>query len=138
MDAVPASSSQLPAPFRHALRASPAELAPLRARLRDWARAAGLDDELIEAVVLSVSEAAANSIEHGLGYDEHGTVTVFARVRSDGSLEATVVDDGSWEPETRTDAARGHGLRIMGALMDDVGVQPGAAGTIVRMDLRPT
>jgi anti-sigma regulatory factor (Ser/Thr protein kinase) len=138
MDVVPASPSDPPRPFRYALRASPVELAPLRAQLRDWARAAGLDDELIEAIVLSVSEAAANSIEHGLGYDARGTVTVFVRVRPDRSLEATVVDDGSWEPETRSDAARGHGMRIMGALMDDVGVQPGAAGTVVRMDLRAT
>jgi anti-sigma regulatory factor (Ser/Thr protein kinase) len=139
MDGLPVSSWEgtPPDPFRHVLKASPAELAPMRARLRGWARGAGLDDELVETIVLGVSEAAANSIEHGLRYDEQGTVSVLARVLPDGRLEATVVDDGSWrEPETRAGAARGRGMRIIDALMDEVGVESRAAGTVVRMGLR--
>jgi anti-sigma regulatory factor (Ser/Thr protein kinase) len=110
----------------------------MRARLREWARAAGLDDRQIATIVLSVSEAAANSIEHGLRYDERGSVRVHACISHDGLLEATIGDTGSWRPETRSDAVRGFGMRIMGALMDDVGVEPRASGTVVRMALRPT
>jgi anti-sigma regulatory factor (Ser/Thr protein kinase) len=110
----------------------------MRARLREWARAAGLDDQQVATIVLSVSEAVANSIEHGLRYDEQGRVTVHACISRDGLLEAAVADDGSWRPETRSGAVRGYGMRIMGALMDDVGVEPRASGTVVRMALRPT
>jgi anti-sigma regulatory factor (Ser/Thr protein kinase) len=111
----------------------------MRAQLRAWARAAGFDQELVDAIVLSVSEAAANSIEHGLRNDEQGTVTVLACLLPDGSLDAAVIDDGLWqEPETRSGAVRGYGLRIIDALMDDVGVEPGAPGTVVRMGLRTT
>jgi serine/threonine-protein kinase RsbW len=141
MDVVSGSASHAVSlePFRYALRASPAELAPMRARLRAWARAGGLDDELVEAIVLGVSEAVANSIEHGLRYDSHGTVTVRVCALPDGRLEATVVDDGSWrEPETPSGAVRGHGMRIIDALMDEVGVEPRVAGTVVRMGLRPS
>jgi anti-sigma regulatory factor (Ser/Thr protein kinase) len=141
MDVVSGSASHAtpPEPFRYALRASPAELAPMRARLRAWARGAGFDDELVETIVLGVSEAAANSIEHGLRYDVRGTVTVRVRALPDGRVEATVVDDGSWRaPETRPGAVRGHGMRIIHALMDEVGVEPRVAGTVVRMGLRPS
>jgi anti-sigma regulatory factor (Ser/Thr protein kinase) len=140
MDVVSGNASQVTSPkeFRQALSASAAELAPMRARLRAWGRGVGLDDELVERIVLGVSEAAANSIEHGLRYDAQGTVTVRVDVLPDGRVEATVVDDGAWrEPATRANGARGHGMRIMHALMDEVGVEPRRAGTVVRMGLRP-
>jgi anti-sigma regulatory factor (Ser/Thr protein kinase) len=111
----------------------------MRSQLREWARAAGIDETLVDAIVLSVSEAAANSIEHGLRYDEHGTVTVLASFLPDGALDVAVIDDGAWQrPDPRASAARGYGMRIIYTLMDDVGVEPGAPGTVVRMGLRTT
>jgi anti-sigma regulatory factor (Ser/Thr protein kinase) len=121
--------------FRHAFPAVPSELARLRARLRKWLQQARIDGKLVEATVLSVSEAAANAIEHGLRFDTNGTVTVGARIAEDGVVEVTVGDDGSWR-NPRIEPDRGQGFRIIEAVMDDVRVERRSAGTVVRMGLR--
>ena len=122
--------------FRHAFPATPSELAPLRARLREWLQRAGVDSEQVDATILSVSEAAANAIEHGLRFDLSGIVTVVASVGEDGTVDVSVADHGSWrEPHVHDD--RGRGLRIIEAVMDDVSVERLSAGTVVRMGLRP-
>ena len=118
--------------FVHTFPASPAELAPLRARLRAWLDDAGLEREVVDGVLLGVSEAAANSIEHGLGFDESGRVTVEAHVDGDGRLELTVRDDGRWRA-ARSDPDRGHGLHIIETLMDGMSVDRLSSGTVVRM-----
>jgi anti-sigma regulatory factor (Ser/Thr protein kinase) len=119
--------------FRHSFPASPAELAPLRARLRGWLERAGLGEDLVSSTILGISEAAANSVEHGLRFDTEGTVTVVARLaEDDGRLDVTVSDDGGWR-EAHGEPNRGHGFRIMDAVMDDVSVERLPGGTIVRM-----
>jgi anti-sigma regulatory factor (Ser/Thr protein kinase) len=127
--------SGVPESFRHTLPASPYELGPLRLRLREWLQQASVDADLVEATILSVSEAAANSIEHGLRFDLSGTVTVVAWIGDDGMVQAAVADEGSWR-ETLAESDRGHGLRIIEAVMDDVRVERLPAGTVVRMGLR--
>jgi serine/threonine-protein kinase RsbW len=108
----------------------------LRARLRDWLQRAGVGGEQVDATILSVSEAAANAIEHGLRFDTSDTVTVVASVGEDGTVEVSVGDHGSWR-EPRVHEDRGRGLRIIEAVMDDVSVERLSAGTVVRMGLRP-
>ena len=122
--------------FRHRLAATPWALAPLRVRLREWLTDVGLHEDLVHTTVLSVSEAAANSIEHGLRFDERGTVTVVGAVRADGLVELTIGDDGAWRRPRELDH-RGYGLRIIHAVMDDVGIEAERNGTVVRMGLRP-
>jgi anti-sigma regulatory factor (Ser/Thr protein kinase) len=124
-----------PAEFSHAFPALPSELSAMRLRLREWLQQASLDGDLVKATILGVSEAAANAIEHGLRYDVSGTVTVVARIGEDGVVEVAVGDDGSWR-EPRIDGERGHGLRIIEAVMDDVSVERRSAGTVVKMGLR--
>jgi anti-sigma regulatory factor (Ser/Thr protein kinase) len=124
------------ASFRYAFPATPSELAVLRAGLREWLQEARIDGELVEATILSVSEAAANAIEHGLRFDRSGTVTVVASIGEDGVVEVAVGDDGSWR-EPHVDGSRGYGLRIIDAVMDDVRVERRSPGTVVRMGLRP-
>jgi anti-sigma regulatory factor (Ser/Thr protein kinase) len=123
--------------FRHTFPAVPEELAPLRRLLRQWLRKICIREDLASATVLSVSEAAANSIEHGLGFDERGTVTVVGVLRENGLVELFVGDDGVWrEPRGREN--RGYGLRIIDAVMDDVGIERHTSGTLVRMGLWPS
>lgn len=123
--------------FRHTFPAVPEELAPLRGLLREWLRKVRVRDDLVSSTVLSVSEAAANSIEHGLGFDERGTVTVVGVVRENGLVELSVGDDGVWrEPQSLEN--RGYGLRIIDAVMDDVGIERRATGTLVRMGVWPS
>jgi anti-sigma regulatory factor (Ser/Thr protein kinase) len=121
--------------FRHTFAATPSALAPLRGRLREWLCDLPLDEDLVQSTVLGVSEAAANSIEHGLRFDVRGIVTVVGVLRDDGVVEVTVGDEGSWrEPSEFGD--RGYGLRIIHAVMDDVGIERRSTGTVVRMGVR--
>lgn len=117
----------------HTFPASPAELAPLRARLREWLEAAGVEPDVVEGALLGISEAAANSIEHGLRFDESGTVTVEARITDEGRLLVTVRDDGRWR-ESSGDPDRGRGLQIISAVMDGFAVDRHETGTVVRME----
>jgi anti-sigma regulatory factor (Ser/Thr protein kinase) len=95
------------------------ELKRLRHHVGDYARSAGMDRNLITSLVISVSEIAANSVEHGAGY---GTITMWT---GDGELVCEIADPGGAlddplpgyippEPES----PRGYGLWISRQLCD--------------------
>jgi serine/threonine-protein kinase RsbW len=117
--------------FSRSFVASPAELAPLRRSLRAWLARAGLDAESADGVILAVSEAAANAVEHGYGSDGVGIVTVMARL-DDGVVRLSVRDGGSWR-EHRARDGRGRGLRIIEKVVDDVSIDRSDGGTVIRM-----
>lgn len=50
-----------------------------------------------------------------------------------GLLEVEVRDRGPWRPPAADPGLRGPGLRLMIGLMEDVRVEPGPEGTVVRM-----
>lgn len=113
----------------------PNELAAMRSALRRWLVRCGADVQLIQDILVAVSEAAANSIEHGYAAGE-GKVTIDATAAG-GDVEITVTDQGAW----RTPGGHGRGLgrSLMAALMDDVAVETSKSGTVVtlRTKLRP-
>ena len=118
--------------FSHAFRARPSELAPLRQRLGAWLDAQNVDPDAQRSVVLAVSEAAANAVEHGHGSDGLGVVSVMARV-DDGRVALSVRDRGGWrEPGDPGD--RGRGLPIIEAIVDEVSIEQTEGGTVVRME----
>ena len=117
--------------FTHSLRAAPAELATLREGLRAWLVDHGVGEDAERSVVLAISEAAANAIEHAYGCDGEGVVTVKASL-GDGSLEVEVRDEGGWRDDPG-DGERGRGLAIMGAIMDRLSVERDNGATVVRM-----
>jgi anti-sigma regulatory factor (Ser/Thr protein kinase) len=93
----------------------------LRHAVRDYASAAGMDVNLIGSLVLSVSEIAANSVEHGAG---HGLIRMWV---SGGEMVCEIADPGGPlddplpgyippEPES----SRGYGLWISRQLCDFV------------------
>ncbi|MFD0470659.1 ATP-binding protein [Nonomuraea thailandensis] len=95
------------------------ELKKLRRHVGDYAGSAGMDRNLITSLVISVSEIAANSVEHGAG---HGTITMWT---GDGELVCEIADPGGAlddplpgyippEPES----PRGYGLWISRQLCD--------------------
>lgn len=99
---------------------SAGELKRLRQTVSDFARGAGMERSLIASLVLSVSEIAANAVEHGAGY---GTVAMW----SSGSRLVCEVSDpggGGWDdplpghlpPEP--ESPRGYGLWISRQLCD--------------------
>ncbi|MEV0586236.1 sensor histidine kinase [Nonomuraea sp. NPDC050310] len=102
------------------------ELARLRRVVADYARAAGMERGLISSLVLSVSEVAANSVEHGAG---HGTITMWTNGRE---VVCEICDPGGAltdplpgylppEPESQ----RGYGLWISRQLCDLVQIRGG-------------
>ncbi|HEY7344942.1 MAG TPA: SpoIIE family protein phosphatase [Gaiella sp.] len=117
--------------FTHSLRAAPAELAALREGLRAWLVDHQVGEDAERSVVLAISEAAANAIEHAYGCDGEGVVTVKASL-GDGRLDVEVRDEGGWR-DGPGDGDRGRGLAIMGAIMDRLSVERDNGATVVRM-----
>jgi anti-sigma regulatory factor (Ser/Thr protein kinase) len=126
----------LPAPSGHVVtvRFTARGLRQLRHTINDYARLVGMKGDLVGSFVLSVSEIAANSVEHGAG---HGEILLWV---SDGELICEVVDTGGAlddplpgyippEPESQ----RGYGLWISRQLCDLVELR--ASGGTLRVRL---
>jgi serine/threonine-protein kinase RsbW len=109
------------------------QVALLRADLRAWLVAHGVQPEHRDAVLLACSEAVANAIEHGYRDDPFGMIDVAATV-TPGSVEVTVTDRGTWRGPA-VDVAQGRGLQLIQESMDEVLFDRGD-GTIVTMRLR--
>lgn len=112
-----------------------------RERLSRWLAGhrwpAGQRDDLI----LAVSEAVSNSVEHGYGVD-HGAVVErggpvevhgIVVAEPDGRRRAvlTVVDRGSWLPPSAFRGNRRHGLPLMEACVETLTVDGTDGGTTV-------
>ena len=118
--------------LRMTLPAEPDSLVSLRRRLERFL-APAVDDEVeLYEIILTVSEAACNTIEHAYGPGD-ASFDVEARIE-DGELHASVRDFGSWRP--RRDQTHGRGLKIVDGRMDSVEVERGEAGTTVRLRRR--
>jgi anti-sigma regulatory factor (Ser/Thr protein kinase) len=126
-----------PVAFGRREHAISADLTRLK-EARDFAgRAAsefGLSSEACYQVKLAISEAVTNAIQHGSASPDapiHLSVT-----EETGGLVFEVVDTGRFVPRVtrRGDMPEsGRGLEFMRLMMDDVDVQPGTAGTRLRL-----
>jgi serine phosphatase RsbU (regulator of sigma subunit)/anti-sigma regulatory factor (Ser/Thr protein kinase)/CHASE1-domain containing sensor protein len=108
----------------------PEHLAPLRHRLSAWLSTVGVPPEHHHDIVLCVAEAASNAIEHGARGPESQVVVEAAVL--DHRVAVTVRDRGRWRGRVPA-PERGRGLLIVDALMDEVSVESGRQGTVVRM-----
>jgi PAS domain S-box-containing protein len=125
----------------------PACLALLRARLRQWLSAAGIDSREATDIMIAAGEAAANAVEHATVGRPAGAAPVQISLTARAAptmVQLTVQDTGSWRspPADRDQPApgtRGHGLIFMHALMNDVTINPSEHGTTVTLtkDLKP-
>ncbi|MFB9877165.1 anti-sigma factor RsbA family regulatory protein [Planobispora siamensis] len=118
---------------------APENLTHLRLVVADHARRAGLDHELTGSLVLSVSEVAANSVEHGAGHGRaalwvEGDELVCEITDSGGGLDDPLAGYGPPEPESQ----HGYGLWISRQLCDRVEIRssPGLVRIRLRMSLR--
>ncbi|MGW2148945.1 anti-sigma factor RsbA family regulatory protein [Nonomuraea bangladeshensis] len=123
-----------PGPGAVTIRFTASELRRLRHSVGEWARTAGMADALVTSLVISVSEIAANSVEHGAGF---GTITMW---NDGGELICEIADPGGAlddplpgyippEPES----PRGYGLWISRQLCDLVELR--AEGGVLRVRL---
>jgi anti-sigma regulatory factor (Ser/Thr protein kinase) len=122
-----------PAPLRILLPAIPASLAVIRAHLRGWLPTTAVNASTAAEVLLAVGEAASNAVEHAVrGAARNVVVEVTARA-TDSGLALTVKDNGRWHAPPSPQGQRGHGSRLMRALVDTVTITPTPQGTTVEM-----
>jgi anti-sigma regulatory factor (Ser/Thr protein kinase) len=128
------TDARKPAPLRIQLPAIPASLAVIRAHLRGWLPTAAVNAPAAAEVLLAVGEAASNAVEHAVrGAARNVVVEVTARA-TDTGLALTVKDNGRWHaPVPSPQGQRGHGSRLMRALVDTVTITPTPQGTTVEM-----
>jgi len=125
-----------PGPLELDFPAEATRLAPLRSLLRTWLARCGVDPTTAQNVLVAAGEACANAIEHGHRHLPGGLISLRASATAD-DLRLTVTDSGLWKtPEPAANPHRGRGFALMRALMSEVTVTTGAAGTIVGLQAR--
>jgi GAF domain-containing protein/anti-sigma regulatory factor (Ser/Thr protein kinase) len=122
-------------PDRLALRlpADPPVLSSLRRSLRRWLEALGATELETYDVLVAVTEAAANAVEHAYGPGD-ASFDVEALMSDEGEVCVVVRDEGRWRPPRGHN--RGRGTLLMQELMDHFEVTTGDEGTEVRMRRR--
>jgi predicted RNA-binding protein with RPS1 domain/anti-sigma regulatory factor (Ser/Thr protein kinase) len=129
--------------LRLTVPAQPSRLTDLRRGLREWLRQAGVAKNDAAGVLIAVSEAAANAVEHAyldIGADkatsQDGVLQLTAWLEPGGVLRVEVVDNGRWrQPDTYTEQ-HGRGFRLMRSTMDEVNVEHATGTTTVAMRLK--
>jgi serine phosphatase RsbU (regulator of sigma subunit)/anti-sigma regulatory factor (Ser/Thr protein kinase) len=115
------------------LPADPPVLSSLRRTLRRWLEGLGATELEAYDVLVAVTEAAANAVEHAYGPGD-ASFDVEALMSEDGEVCIMVRDQGSWRPPRGHN--RGRGTLLMQELMDHFEVATGDDGTEVRMRRR--
>jgi PAS domain S-box-containing protein len=115
--------------FSVELPTAPEALASMRSLLRRWLHHVDGTEQEIAEITTACGEAATNAIEHA---GSVGRTPFEVGGRLEGrQVEITVRDHGIWRDHR--DGDQGRGLSLMRALMDDVQLSPGPAGTVVRL-----
>jgi anti-sigma regulatory factor (Ser/Thr protein kinase) len=127
-----------PAPLDLLFTADSAQLAPVRAALRNWLSRCDLSQRTAQDVLVAAGEACANAVEHGHRQAPGQPIRLHAAATAT-QLRLTVTDSGRWkDAQPEANPHRGHGIPLMRALMQQVTIEPGATGTTVDMQLRIT
>ncbi|WP_238006889.1 SpoIIE family protein phosphatase [Dactylosporangium sp. AC04546] len=109
-------------------------LSGMRGDLDQWLAGQGVEEYERFRIVLAASEAVANAIAHAYDNDPTRHVAVTASVDA-GTVTVRVADTGRWRPP-RTTTERGHGMVLIGRMMDELVIDRGAGGTTVLMRRR--
>ncbi|MEU4687896.1 SpoIIE family protein phosphatase [Actinoplanes sp. NPDC023714] len=124
-----------PSEFVLRLPAEPGRLTVLRHRLEDFLAAHEVPDNDAFDLVVAVSEAAANAIEHPL--DPAEPAIVVEASHTGDAVVVTVRDTGRWRPATEA-GFRGRGLELIGALTElSVHRSPEGTAVTLRRPLNP-
>jgi anti-sigma regulatory factor (Ser/Thr protein kinase) len=131
---LPSADAHGPAPLRIRLPAIPASLGVVRDHLRSWLPAASVTPHVAAELLLAVGEATANAVEHAVRGAAHAVELEVTALATDTGLTLTVKDNGRWHaPPLNTRGRRGHGSKVMRALVDTVTITPTPQGTTVEM-----
>jgi anti-sigma regulatory factor (Ser/Thr protein kinase) len=120
--------------------ATPENVVTARHEFSQWLKDIALIAGQAQDILLAVSEAVTNAMEHGSRFDATLLVSLQATLHGE-SLTVTVNDHGHWiEPSDQpltTSQHRGRGLHLINELAFDVSIAGSAQGTqiIMRFDL---
>lgn len=109
------------------------EVAPVRHQLREWLQDSGLGEDEASDLVLAVSEAVNNAVEHAYPGPARGSVEVRARIGDDGAVSVDIRDHGQWRVPPPALTMRGRGFLLMRESVDEVEIDRSASGTTVRL-----
>lgn len=112
--------------FGQSYAAVPRVVAGARARLADFASAAGADRTQVEAVTLATSEALTNAVLHAYG-DRPGKVHVTAAVVAE-EVWVLIADDGCGLAPRSDRPGLGLGLGLIAQLSDHLAIVPRSGG----------
>ena len=122
--------------------ATPENVVTARHQFSQWLKDIALDAGQALDILLAVSEAVTNAMEHGSRFNATLLVSLQATLHGE-SLTVTVNDHGHWiepsdHPPTRSQH-RGRGLHLMNELAVDVNIAGSAHGTQItmRFDVAP-
>jgi anti-sigma regulatory factor (Ser/Thr protein kinase) len=112
-----------------------------RHRIRSWLTSLHWPPAAADDLVLAISEAVSNTVEHAYPRDRGGDVVVEADCvqRSDGGRQVvvTVRDSGAWHAPPAWHENRGRGLPLMRACTESMEIEGGPGGTQVRLVSKP-
>lgn len=117
--------------------ADPVQLIFFRAGLDRWLRELEWPEAERVDVLLAVSEAAGNAVDHAYLFGDAGDVEVVGRLvvaTSDRSVVVVVRDHGRWRAEHGGD---GFGFTTVRACTARLRIRHDENGTVVMMDSRP-
>ena len=126
-----------PAPLHLSVPAEAGRLAEVRGEIDTWGGDVGLGSRDRAALVLGVSEAMANAVEHAyrdLPPGEAGSVEVDASIRDDAIIEVVVRDHGTWREPDLDPGERGRGFSMMASAGLQVDVETATDGTTVTLE----
>jgi PAS domain S-box-containing protein len=123
------------APLRIEVEATPDQLAPIRRQLTSWLQAAAVGEVLASDIVLVVSEACTNCIEHAYVGHDVGTIILAMEAVND-EVRSRITDSGSWRTPTENVGNRGRGLLLMRAMSELMEVEIRPDGTTIDLVFR--
>jgi anti-sigma regulatory factor (Ser/Thr protein kinase) len=129
--AADADGSGEPEVVRRLWAAAGDQLGAIRTEVHRWLATLGLDDDEEQDLVLVVSEAATNAVEHAYaGRPARGTVELRCWTEA-RDLCVEVVDRGTWREPPPGNPGRGFGLPMMHRLVPALVVRHDTHGTRV-------
>ena len=133
MTRVPGADRGGPEPLLIRLPAEPASLSVIRVQLRRWLPAVGVTPGAAAELLLAVGEAASNAVEHATRDVRRDVELEVSARATEAGLAVTVKDNGRWHDPPNRPGTRGHGNKLMTALVDAVTITPTPHGTTVEM-----
>lgn len=124
--------SILPEAFAHRIwPANACHMTTIRAEVTRWLNDLSASPDIVNNVVLAVTEAVANCVEHAYHtITEHNTIEV--TFWTEGSVICIQISDhGSWRASLATINGQTRGLTHMSGLVESVMIRFGSSGTNV-------